>query len=137
MKNKLLKIETPKGTVYQYKTQEGKVKCMLEWNPGFGPEWSNTLDNAQAMFDAECLRLTEPYVPMATGMLKNSAQIASNIGGGELMWDTPYAVKQYYSNRKPGSTTGPLRGPRWGERMKADNLPHLESFAKKVIKNGG
>ena len=73
MANSLLTIKTPKGSVYQSKTSNGKTVVKVEWNPGFGPEWTKNLNTVQAMFDEEVLRKTDPYVPMDTGLLKRSA----------------------------------------------------------------
>ncbi len=133
MANSLLTIKTPKGSVYQSKTSNGKTVVKVEWNPGFGPEWTKNLNTVQAMFDEEVLRKTDPYVPMDTGLLKRSAQLASNIGDGELEWNTPYASYQYYKTSR-SRTYSPLAGAYWGERMKADNLSYLKNFAKKAVK---
>ena len=70
--NSLLNITTPKGSVYQYKDKAGEVKVQIEWNKGFGDDWTDHLNTVQAQFDMEVLRLTDPYVPMQTGMQPNS-----------------------------------------------------------------
>lgn len=130
--NGLLKVTTPKGSVMQQKTKSGKVKISVEWDPSFGPDWTEKLNSVQAMFDQEVLRVTEPYVPMDTGLLRRSATLASNIGAGELVYATPYASAQYYdtANSRPYSSKA---GGHWGDRMKADNLSHLASFARKAV----
>lgn len=122
-------IQTPRGAVIQ--TKSGKIE--LQWNKNFAPKWTNNFQKAQAIFDEEVLRLIEPYVPYDTHMLARSALIASDIGGGELIWSTPYAGAQYYTtaDSRPYSS---LAGGHWGDRCKADNLPHLQSFAKKAVK---
>lgn len=65
----------------------------------------------QRFFTHEVRRLSDPYVPFLTGMLKNTATEEVN----RITYNTPYARRQYYEN--PG--TG-LRGPHWTERMWAD-----------------
>ena len=109
------------------------IKLQVEWSPGFGPDWTSHLQEAQSKFDAEVLRVTQPYVPYDTHMLQNTAIMGSDIGGGELDWITPYAGWQYYntSDTRPYDS---LAGAHWGDRMKADNLPHLEDFARKAVK---
>ena len=82
MENKLLTIKTPKGDIYQQQDKSGKISIQIRWNPGFGPEWTKALNTVQAMFDTEVLRTTDPYVPIDTGMLRRSAQLTSDIGGG-------------------------------------------------------
>lgn len=108
------------------------VTASVHWNPGFGSAWSARFQAAQAMLDEEILRRTEPYVPVDSGVLKSSAPLASDIGGGELVWATPYAAAQYY-NTAQTRAYDPLRGGMWFERMKADNLASLEAFARRAV----
>lgn len=131
--NPLLKIKTQRGTVSQARTKGGSIRIEIEWSPGFGPDWSSHLQSVQAMFDNEVIKVTDPYVPMDTGLLKNTAPLASDIGGGEIVYSTPYAAAQYYRDGSIGSQTGSLRGPYWGDRMKADKLSHLKNFARKAV----
>lgn len=56
----------------------------------------------QRFFTHEVRRLSDPYVPFLTGVLKNTATEEVN----RITYNTPYARRQYYEN--PG--TG-LRGP--------------------------
>lgn len=130
MANKII-IKTPRGTILQ--GENGKI--VLQWNEQFSAKWTNRFQKGQIMFDEEVLRLIEPYVPYDTHMLARSALIASDIGGGELIWATPYAATQYYktANNRSYST---IAGGHWGERMKSDNLTHLANFARQVIHNG-
>ena len=134
MANPLLTIHTPRGAVIQEQTRTGKVRIHIEWARDFGPRWTAALQGVQARFDEEVLRITEPYVPMYTGMLRTSAKLASSIGDGQLEWATPYAAAQYYGTKdsRPYSAQA---GGHWGERMKADNLSYLANFVKKQVKN--
>lgn len=109
------RIETPRGTILV--TKSGKAQ--LRWNTSFRPGWQARFSDAQRFVDSEVLRLSEPFVPMQTGMLKKSGLLGTDVGSGEVKWIAPYARKQYYSPREPGSETGPDRGPQWFERMKA------------------
>lgn len=132
MSNPLLRITTPRGTAFQYRDKNSEVKVKVEWAPSFGGDWTSHLSAVQAKFDTETLRITDKYVPMQTGMLRRSAQLASDIGSGELVWNTPYAARQYYCtarNRSYSATAGAY----WGERMKADNLNYLADFARKAV----
>lgn len=135
-KNGLLTVHTPRGNTYQSKTKSGKVRIEMDWRDGFGPDWTNGLNKAQAMFDQEVIRVTEPYVPMDTGLLRRSAVMASNIGGGEIVYATPYAAAQYY-NTSNSRTYSSKAGGHWGERMKADNLTHLANFARGMVNKVG
>ena len=101
------------------------------------------------------------YVPASPDRtLEFSAQIASEIGSGMVIWDTPYARYQYYGfvmtdelgrtwvgpgEKKPIVTDRPLTydtsqnqlaGPRWFERMKADRLNGILDVARRVAIQG-
>jgi len=109
------KIETPRGSIVR--TKSGKAE--LRWNTGFRGKWQAQYSAAQRFVDSEVLRLSEPYTPLLTGMLVKSGTLGTDVGSGEVAWIAPYARRQYFSPRKPGSKTGPLRGPYWFERGKA------------------
>lgn len=109
-------IETPRGEIFLNKKG---TKAKLVWNTNFQPKWQESYSRAQKFVDSEVLRLSEPYIPLQTGMLVKSGILGTEIGSGMVEWIAPYAKPQYYSPRKPGSETGPLRGPHWFERMKA------------------
>ena len=50
----------------------------------------------QKVIDAAVIRECTPYVPFAEGILAGSANTATEIGSGEVVYDTPYARYQYY-----------------------------------------
>jgi len=131
--NKKLVLETPKGQMFTSKTKNGTIKVSIKWADGFGPKATANLQSVQTEFSNECLRLCDKYTPKDTGILVASALLSSKPEDGLLVWNTPYAGQQYYSKRSPGSQTGTLRGPYWGERMKADNLAQLSSFVKRRV----
>lgn len=123
-----LTIKTPSDRTV---SRDG-VTATVHWDPGMGAAWTARFQVAQAMLDEEILRRTEPYVPVDSGVLKSSAALASDIGGGELVWATPYAAAQYY-NTAQTRAYDPLRGGMWFERMKADNMAALEAFARRAM----
>ena len=51
----------------------------------------------QQIIDSEVLRRCDPYVPKDTGQLIDSGIIATDIGSGEVKYETPYAAAQYYN----------------------------------------
>ena len=81
----------------------------------------------QQTIDSEVIRYCDLKVPMDTGMLKDSAISATDIGTGEVIYNTPYARKQYYENSGTGQ-----RGKLWFERMKADNLDDILRTAANI-----
>nr|DAI65029.1 MAG TPA: Minor capsid protein [Caudoviricetes sp.] len=126
-------IKTPRGTII--KTKEG-TSCELVWSPDFAPRKNQQYTRAQKFVDNEVLRLSAPYVPLRTSMLLKSGQLGTDVGSGEVCYIAPYAQKQYYSPRKPGSATGALRGPQWFERMKTDHGKEIITGAKKIAGGG-
>lgn len=77
---------------------------------------------AQKFFTHEVRRLCDPYVPFATGMLKNTAIERTT----QIEYIQPYARRQYYENKGNG-----LRGKEWDKRMWADKGPQiLQSVAR-------
>ena len=71
----------------------------------------NKNGNGQRFFTHEVRKLSDPYVPFLTGVLKNTATETV----GSITYNTPYARRQYYENRGTG-----LRGAHWTECMWAD-----------------
>jgi hypothetical protein len=125
-------IKTPRGKVFI--TKNGAAK--LEWNTNFQPKWQRCYSNAQKFVDSEILRLCEPYIPLRTGMLIKSGILGTEISSGTVQWIAPYARAQYYSSRKPGSQTGPLRGPYWFARFKEIHGRAVIANARRIAGSG-
>ena len=125
-------IDTPRGTIII--TKGGKAE--LKWAVDFQPKWQGNYSDAQKFVDSEVLRLSEPYTPLLTGMLIKSGTLGTDVGSGTVQWIAPYARRQYYSPRKPGSMTGPLRGPFWFERMKAVSGQTILAGARRIAGRG-
>ncbi|HLV44344.1 MAG TPA: minor capsid protein [Aggregatilineales bacterium] len=127
------RIETPRGHIEV--TKGGKAE--LVWHTQrFAGVWQKRYTRAQMFVDSEILRLSEPFTPLQTGMLIKSGQLGTEIGSGKVQWIAPYAKRQYYHPRKPGSETGPLRGPYWFERMKKAHGQSIVRGAKKIAGRG-
>ena len=52
--------------------------------------------HVQKVVDAAVIRECFPYVPFDEGVLAGSANTATKIGSGEVVYDTPYARYLYY-----------------------------------------
>lgn len=81
-------------------------------------------DNKARLFLAsEVARLSDPYVPMRDGNLKNIRIIAPD--GRTIKYTQPYAKKQYNgvtASGRPFKYNGaPMRGREWDKRMMADH----------------
>lgn len=102
---------------------------------------------ARKYLASEVKRLSDPYVPMQQGALKNLVTIAAD--GSQLIYTQPYAHYQYYgkvmAGRAPKHYTGddltyhgaPMRGPQWDKRMLADKSKDLENSLDAYIKKRG
>jgi hypothetical protein len=102
---------------------------------------------AQVFLASEVKRLSDKYVPMQQGILKNRAVVASD--GSTLTYTQPYAHYQYYGEVMEGRAPkkyagreltyhgGPMRGPRWDKRMLADKSNELTDNMQKYIKGLG
>lgn len=121
-------IETPKGKIVTGKNG----KAQLVWNTNFQPKWQRRYSASQRFVDSEVLRLCEPFIPLRTGTLIKSGILGTDVGSGEVAWIAPYAKKQYYSARKPGRETGPLRGGQWFARMKAVYRDQIVAGARRI-----
>ena len=104
----------------------------------------------QKVVDAAVIRECFPYLPFDEGILAGSANTATEIGSGEVVYDTPYARYQYYGEvygpnipivengeivgwRSPpekfpmgrqlqyNTDKNPLAGSHWFERAMADH----------------
>ena len=114
----------------------------------------------QKVIDEAVIRKCEPYVPFDEGVLTASASLATDIGSGLVVYNTPYAHYQYYGEiygpnfqveqggemvwRSPKGkmkkATGrklsyhlekhPLAGSHWFERMMANHKDEILEEAK-------
>ena len=72
----------------------------------------------QKFFTHEVRRRCDKYVPFRDGPLKNTAVEQED----RILYNTPYAAKQYYNNGgngQDGMSSGSLRGKLWDKRMMA------------------
>lgn len=99
----------------------------------------------QKYLASEVKRLSDPYTPFQSGALKRP-EIASD--GSYIVYNQPYAHYQWYgkvmAGRAPKKYTGddltynggPMRGPRWTERMMIDKRKEIENSVEAFIKRG-
>lgn len=75
---------------------------------------------AQEKFTKECAKWMNNYAPYKTGRLKD---MMVEIKTSKVIYNAPYAKKQYYTNKgagKQGTSIGGLRGKFWDRRMWQD-----------------
>ncbi|MBR2284569.1 MAG: capsid protein [Ruminococcus sp.] len=109
----------------------------ITFDPNFKQNTEKNFTKAQKFIDSEVLRLSNPYVPVASHTMRKSGILGTVIGSGVVEYIAPYAKQQYYTNAGRGKEglnrtigTKGLRGPFWFERMKADHKGEIEKKAK-------
>lgn len=79
---------------------------------------------AQKLFTSEVARLSDPYVPMETGVMKNTRII----GNDKVTYPQVYSRKQWNENKGKG-----LRGKMWCLRMWADRGKEVVNTIAKFV----
>lgn len=125
-------FEQPAG----YRFRAEGVQMSLDWRANFGAEKTAALQKAQFATAQKAAALIDQYVPFDTGILKNSVNQASKFDEGLLVYNTPYARRQYYLHEQGAGLHGDnrLRGSYWGQRAIADHKDELEKFAHDAAK---
>ena len=124
-------FEQPAG----YHFRADGVQMSLDWRTNFGAEKTAALQKAQFALSQEAARLIDSYVPLDTGTLKNSVNQASKFDEGLLVYNTPYARRQYYLHEQGTCLHGEtgLLGSYWGQRALADIGEHLALYGARAV----
>lgn len=81
----------------------------------------NKNGRAQVQFTKECAKWMNNYVPYDHGRLKD---MMIELQRDKVIFNAPYAAKQYYTNKgmgKQGTSVGGIRGKMWDKRMWINN----------------
>lgn len=108
----------------------------IQFRPGFKADMDADFAKVQYAFSQKVAKTVDPYVPFDTGTLKNSVNLASDFKDGILVYNTPYARRQYYLHEQGQGLHGDnnLRGSYWGQRAIADHKDELETFVHDAAK---
>lgn len=108
----------------------------IQFRPGFQADMDAKFARLQFAFSQKVADVTDKYVPFESGDLKNSVNSASDFKNGVLVYNRPYARKQYYLHEQGTDLHGDtgLRGSYWGQRAIADHKDELEKFAHDAAK---
>lgn len=103
--------------------------------PGLQADMDAGFAKVQYAFSQQVAKTVDPYVPFDTGTLKNSVNQASNFKEGLLVYNTPYARRQYYLHEQGTCLHGEtgLRGSYWGQRALADIGEHLALYGARAV----
>lgn len=118
-----------------FRYQTDGIQMQLSWRPDFGAEKTAALQKAQYALAQEAAKRIDSYVPFDTGTMKNSVNLASKYDEGLLVYNTPYARKQYYLHEQGTDLRGDtgLRGSYWGQRALADIGEHLALYGARAV----
>ena len=116
------------------------IDLKLRFRPGFQAEMDKGFQKVQYAFSQQVAKAVDSYVPFDTGTLKNSVNQASDFKEGLLVYNTPYARRQYYLHEQGTDLHGAKgeterhRGSYWGQNAIADHKDELEKFAHDAAK---
>ncbi|MGN0706765.1 MAG: minor capsid protein [Faecalibacterium sp.] len=126
-------IRAPAGKLIEARQGGAIVRVQVRWDGSFAARANTGWIRAQRKFGMEVARRMEPYVPFDTGMLKSSVVSASDFDSGELVYNTPYARRQYYLHPRGQGIHDGRRGSWWGQRCIADHKRHFVNFGRACI----
>jgi hypothetical protein len=97
-------------------------------------DFQHALDRTQYTLDTQILKDSNYFIPMDTSFLMNSSLRASDIGGGLLRWDTPYARRLYYNPQYNfQKDENPNARGLWFEEAKARYATEWERIAQRTF----
>jgi len=94
--------------------------------------FSGNASRAQKWLDSEILKDSAPYVPRITGALEHSGIDGTVIGSGLIVYNSPYARKQYYGYFKHSTQAHPQASREWFEVAKATRKTAWIRGAKRI-----
>lgn len=111
-------IAQPRDGVFN----DGNSKVQIRWSPSFSKDKNEAFNKAQDFVDSEVIRLSD--VPVRSHILEKSAPLSTAIGSGNVIWNTPYARRQYYEHKEKG---------KWFETMKSRYKAQILEGARKLV----
>lgn len=89
----------------------------------------------QKYIDSEVIRKMDPYTPLDVGTLKSAPLRQTTLGSGEIVQQTPYAKRWYYT--QANFSGAPMRGMKWFDRMKESHKRDILKGAAKIAGGRG
>lgn len=94
----------------------------------------NTWQNGLEMLSSQILRDCNMYCKEDTGMLIMSSYIHSRLKEGLLIWQTPYAARQYYEIPTAYTDVNPQASWRWCEVAKQNHIDEWGRQAQAITR---
>lgn len=86
-----------------------------------------------AQLSEEILNDCNQYCKEKTGALIASSLTASDTKNGELVWDTPYAARQYYEIETAHTDVNPNASWKWCDVAKTNHLEKWNRQANQLL----
>ena len=96
----------------------------------------NTFKSCLGLLSSEVLNDCNQYCKEDTGMLIASSFIHSRLDEGKLIWQTPYAKRQYWEIQTAFTDVNPQATWKWCEVAKRNHLDRWERQAQKLFEEG-
>ena len=97
----------------------------------------NTWKSGLEMLSSEILRDCNRYCKEDTGMLIMSSYIHSRLKEGLLIWQTPYAARQYYEIQTAYKDVNSNASWRWCEVAKNNHRDRWARQAQEIVRKYG
>lgn len=94
---------------------------------------TNTFNSNMGLLASEILNDCNQYCKEDTGMLIASSYIHSKLDEGKLIWQTPYARRQYWEIRTAYQTVNSGATWRWCEHAKQRHMAQWNQQAKRLM----
>lgn len=95
------------------------------------------IKNGMGMLSSEILRDCNKYCKEDTGALIISSYVHSRLDEGLLIWQTPYAARQYYEIRTAYPDVNSQASWRWCEVAKNNHLDKWQRQAQAITRYYG
>ena len=86
-----------------------------------------------AMLSSEVLKDCNLYCKMDTGALIASSYVHSKLAEGKLIWQTPYAARQYYAIQTAYKDKNPNASWKWCEKAKRLHVKDWRRQAQRIL----
>lgn len=97
--------------------------------------------HVQRVIDSTFMMGVEVYVPLDTGLLKDSARLHTVVGSGEIVWDAENKARRLYYGEEDwnwsngGVQEGGQRGPYWAHRyVQEGGRKQIEKAARRAVR---
>ena len=94
---------------------------------------ASTVKSNMGILANEILNDINQYCKEDTGMLIASSYIHSKLNDGHLVWETPYARRQYYEIKTAYKDVNPNASWKWCEVAKSRHKHEWERTARKIL----